>query len=131
MPRLLASAATTASPEPVQSARILLLCIGAAVLYGIVHDQITARVCLEYFTVAHPHLVDTRSTTVLALCWGVAATWWVGVLLGIPLAITCRAGSPPRVSAGELVRPVGILLIGMAGCALACGLGGGALLRVA
>jgi hypothetical protein len=25
-----------------------------AVFYGIVHDQITVRICLEDFTVAHP-----------------------------------------------------------------------------
>lgn len=30
---------------------IVLLCIASAVVYGILHDQITARLCVEYFTI--------------------------------------------------------------------------------
>ena len=37
-----------------QALLIILLCIFAAIVYGIIHDQITARVCIEYFTVGHP-----------------------------------------------------------------------------
>jgi hypothetical protein len=33
-----------------QALGIVCMCVGAAVLYGIIHDQITARVCVEYFT---------------------------------------------------------------------------------
>jgi hypothetical protein len=39
------------------------MCIFAAVLYGVLHDQITARVCLEYFTVFHPPVFATQSPT--------------------------------------------------------------------
>jgi len=42
----------------VRSVGIVLLCVAAAVVYGIVHDQITARVCVEYFT-----------------CWLAASPW--------------------------------------------------------
>ncbi len=75
---------------------IVLLCIAMAILYGIVHDQVTARVCVEYFTIGHPPVFDTDDTTLLALGWGVIATWWVGLGLGIPLAIAARAGSMPK-----------------------------------
>jgi hypothetical protein len=34
--------------------KIILACVAAAIIYGILHDQITARVCVEYFTVFHP-----------------------------------------------------------------------------
>lgn len=34
-----------------QTAGINLLAVIAAILYGIVHDQVTARICLEYFTI--------------------------------------------------------------------------------
>jgi hypothetical protein len=27
--------------------RIVLLCIAAAIVYGVVHDQVTARICIE------------------------------------------------------------------------------------
>ncbi|HEY3899837.1 MAG TPA: hypothetical protein VGM54_14555 [Chthoniobacter sp.] len=106
------------------SLRIILLCIAAAVLYGLLHDQITVRICLEYFTVAHPRIIRSDSPTVIALYWGFAATWWVGVLLGIPLAFASRACARPRLSAAQLARPIAILLVVMAFCALASGITG-------
>jgi hypothetical protein len=112
-----------------QALRIVLLCILAAVTYGIAHDQITARVCVEYFTVGHPRVFGTDDPTLLGLGWGVIATWWVGLLLGIPLAIVARAGTRPRRSAGSLVRPILWLLSAMAVCALAAGVLGWFLAR--
>ena len=61
-----------------QGLAIVGLCVAAAVVYGLVHDQVTVRLSLEYFTVLHPHVVDTDSPTVLALVWGVIASWWMG-----------------------------------------------------
>jgi hypothetical protein len=107
--------------------RIVLLSIVAAVLYGIVHDQVTARVAVEYFTVAHPLIIDSEDPTALGLFWGVVATWWVGAILGVLLAVAARVGARPKRSARELVRPIGILLATMAGAALAAGLLGGIL----
>jgi hypothetical protein len=42
---------------------IVILCIVSAVSYGILHDQITARICVEYFTIGHPPVFDTTSPT--------------------------------------------------------------------
>ena len=97
------------------------MCIGAAVVYGIAHDQVTARVCVEYFTVGHPPVFGTDDPTLLGLGWGVLATWWVGLLLGVPLAVAARAGSRPKRSVGSFARPLAILLAVMAACALAAG----------
>jgi hypothetical protein len=58
----------------VQLLAIILYSVFAAIAYGIAHDQITARVCLEYFTLGHPPVFQTRSPTLLALGWGVIAT---------------------------------------------------------
>ena len=69
----------------------------AAVLYGIVHDQITIRICPEYFTIAHPHISDTKSLTLLAVMWGVIATWWVGLPLGIAIGLAARVGRLPKL----------------------------------
>jgi hypothetical protein len=107
-----------------QGVYIVFLCIGAAILYGVLHDQVTARVCLEYFTVAHPPVFGTDDPTWLGIGWGVFATWWVGLLLGIPLALAARAGSRPRREPASLVRPIAALLLITAGCALASGLAG-------
>ena len=86
--------------------KIVALCVGAAVLYGIAHDQVTARVCVEYLTIGHPRVFATESPTLLALGWGVIATWWVGLLLGFPLSFAALRGSKPRRTARSLVRPV-------------------------
>lgn len=93
-----------------ESLKIIAGCILAAVVYGVVHDQLTARICLEYFTVFHPPVFDTQSPTLLGLGWGVIATWWVGAFLGILLCVAARFGSHPKTTARELVRPVLLLL---------------------
>src|ERR1044071_7564566 len=36
--------------------RIVALALGAAILNGVLHDQVTARICVEYFTIGHPPL---------------------------------------------------------------------------
>ncbi len=103
-----------------ESLRIVALCIGAAVGYGIVHDMVTARISIEYFTIGHPPLFETDDPTPHALAWGVIATWWVGLMLGIPLAIAARRGRRRKVSARQLVRPICVLLLVMALCAALC-----------
>lgn len=107
-----------------QAIAIVLACIAAAVAYGIAHDQVTARVCVEYFTIGHPRIIRSESPALLGLAWGVVATWWVGAMLGIPLAIAARAGSRPKRDVASLVRPVAWLLVAMAACAFAAGLAG-------
>ncbi|TVQ02956.1 MAG: hypothetical protein EA381_02270 [Planctomycetaceae bacterium] len=101
--------------------RIVVLSVAACVLYGVLHDQVTARICVEYFTIGHPPIFPTQDPTWLGIGWGVLATWWVGVLLGAPLATVARIGTAPRRTAGDLVRPVGLLIIVSA--AVACGMG--------
>jgi hypothetical protein len=108
----------------VESLKILFLCIAAAIVYGVMHDQITARVCIEYFTVFHPPVFQTQSPTLLGIGWGIIATWWVGASLGVLLALFARAGSRPKLSAVALFRPIGKLLLVMAACAATSGLTG-------
>jgi hypothetical protein len=93
-----------------QMLAIFGMCILASVLYGIVHDQITVRVCLEYFTIGHPPVFDTQSPTLLALGWGVIASWWGGAILGAMLAFAARLGNRPKYTARMLVKPVVFLL---------------------
>jgi hypothetical protein len=102
---------------------IILLSILAAVIYGLIHDQFTIRLSLEYFTVAHSKILpEDTSPTVLALVWGVIATWWVGLILGIILAIGCCGGDRPLLSARDIapqiLKLLGIMALGasLAGC---------------
>jgi hypothetical protein len=93
-----------------QSVAIIVLAVAAVIFYGIVYDQVTARICIEYFTVGHPRLIESDSPTVLALFWGVVATWWVGLPLGLGLAVAARVGRRPKLKARDLIRPIGKLL---------------------
>jgi hypothetical protein len=111
--------------EPlVRKALVIALCVVAACAYGVAHDQVTARLCVEYFTVAHPPLFHTTSITILALCWGITATVGIGALLGYVLALVSQAGEFPPFSLSRLLRPISVLLAIMAGAAFAAGLSG-------
>jgi hypothetical protein len=107
-----------------ESIKIILLCVVSAVVYGILHDQITARVCVEYFTIGHPPIFHTDSPTLLGLGWGVIATWWVGLFLGILAAVAARVGRLPKAGVSELIRPLAVLLATAAVAALISGLAG-------
>lgn len=106
------------------SLKIILLCMASAILYGICHDQVTARVCVEYFTVGHAPIFPTESPTLLAFGWGTLATWWVGLILGVLVALVSRAGSWPKFDAAHLIRPIACLLIVMAAASLLAGITG-------
>jgi hypothetical protein len=114
----------------VENIRIVGLCVLAAVGYGIAHDQVTARVCVEYFTIGHPLLIPSESPTALAFVWGIVATWWVGLSLGAIVAIAARCGGRPKLGASQLRRPVGRLLAFMGVCALIAGAAGYVLARL-
>ena len=105
-----------------QVIRIILLSVAAAISYGIVHDQITARICVEYFTIGHPRLIASESPTVLGLFWGVIATWWVGLPLGFGMALAARIGRRPKLDVSHLVRPILMLLGSMFMVATVAGL---------
>src|SRR4051812_49332002 len=93
-----------------ETIKILALSILAAVIYGILHDQITARLCVEYFTVGYPPVFDTDDPTLLALGWGVIATWWVGAIMGVFLVLVARLGSRPKMAARDLVVPIILMM---------------------
>jgi hypothetical protein len=101
--------------------KIVLGCIVAGVFYGIIHDQFTARICVQYFTVFHPPVFATQSPTLLAIGWGIRATWWMGASLGILIACSARVGRPAKLTFAQLLPQIGGLLAFMAICAAAVG----------
>jgi len=112
-----------------ESLSILALCVVAAIVYGVLHDLVTAHVCVEYFTIGHPPMFGTESPVLLALGWGVVATWWVGAFLGAVLIVAARFGSRPKRSARSLVWPVAQLMAVVGVFALGAGLLGWVLAR--
>ena len=132
-----AATITTVSQE---FCKIIGMSIAAAVLYGTVQDQITARVCIEYFNSdLHPghknfllHMgyqnLEALSPTQIAFFFGFYATWWVGLGLGVPLAFAARTGrNLPKLPLKDLVKPMAVLLSSVAVGSLLSGVIGYAL----
>lgn len=55
-------------------------------LLGICLDLVTANVAVEYFSVHHPTVIESENPWVLAMIWGVGASWWFGAITGLVLA---------------------------------------------
>ena len=110
------------NPSYMECVRIVVVCILCSTFYGIVHDLVTAHMCVQYFTVAHPWVFPSEEPVVMALIWGVLATWWVGLILGVLLALAARVGSRPGRTARQILPQVGALLKIMGLCALIAGL---------
>jgi len=107
--------------------KIVAFATCAAITYGILHDQITAHWCVEYFTIAHPPIFPTSSPVLLAIGWGIIATWWVGLSLGLVLAFAAQFGRAPTIPLRMLRRPIILLMLVCGGVALAAGLSGAVL----
>jgi hypothetical protein len=93
----------------------------AFITYGILHDQITVRVCIEYFTIGHPPLVPTSNPTLIALAWGFMATWWLGLLMGTFIAMAATLGPWQPLTMRDLMRPGAVLFITAGTIALLAG----------
>ncbi len=104
--------------------KIILLCVLAAITYGIIHDQITAHLCVEYFTLAHPPIFHTESATILGLCWGVFATIGIGAVLGVTLAGVSQSKGAPAYPIPKILRSILILMGVMALSAFTAGMAG-------
>jgi len=94
-----------------ESLKIVGFCVAAAIIYGVLHDLVTANLCVEYFSVFHPPIFHTSSPWLLALGWGVIATWWMGLGLGALIAVFAQAGSLPKMPWRRLVWGVVAVLV--------------------
>ncbi|MCA3003977.1 MAG: hypothetical protein LW650_04005 [Planctomycetaceae bacterium] len=107
--------------------RIVVLCVIGSIVYGVLHNQVTVRISLEYFTVAHERIMINPTPTVLAAAWGVLATWWAGLLVGLPVAVCCRVGRATKLDWMWLAPRLGVALACMGGLAVVAAVGGRAL----
>lgn len=104
--------------------RCTLAVLMLGIAYGVAHDLVTAHVCVEYFTRFHPQIVETENPLLLALVWGVAATWWVAVALGMVVGLAASAGKRPLAPLGHVVRAAALCLAGLWVAAMLAGLAG-------
>jgi len=107
-----------------EAAKIVLMSVLAAMAYRVVQDQVTVRVCVEYFAMGHNPVLSTESTALLAYGRWMIASWWWGLLLGVPLAAAARFGSKPKTKAVTLREPMIHLLVRVACYAVLAGLAG-------
>ncbi len=103
---------------------IIAACVLGSVVYGIAHDLVTTRICVEYFTIGHVKIIDSDDPTQLALAWGVRASWWAGLFLGILLSCAARLGKRPQRSFRSLLKPIFGLMIVMGVFAFGAGVVG-------
>lgn len=107
-----------------EALKIIIAATLAAIVYGELLDQVTAHVCVEYFSVAHPPVFRTTSPFWLAVGWGFRATWWVGLPLGIFAAAAARLGSWQPLTLRDLLRDFVGLMLATAAAAAVIGLVG-------
>lgn len=98
-----------------ESLKIVLGTILLAIVYGIAHDMVTAHVYVPYFTKFHPRIIDSESPVAMALLWGIIATWWMGLLIGVPIAASAQGGRNPKLTAkqtlGKLTKATAVVFV--------------------
>lgn len=93
--------------------KIFCLCVAGACVFGIALDQVTTRICFEYFSEGvHKIMIEGSwleqflrrypgNCTVWAIAWGIYASWWVGAILGVFLGLASTVGPWPCLSFGR------------------------------
>lgn len=104
--------------------KIIISTLIVAISYGIIHDMITAHLCVEYFTIGHPKIIESESPVLLALIWGIIATWWVGLPMGLLIAGFSQLGKKPKLEYREVMKLIIRLILMMFGIALFAGVVG-------
>jgi hypothetical protein len=84
------------------SLKIILTSILLAIIYGIIHDLITTQICIEYFTITHPKIIESQNPVALAFLWGTIATWWVGLIFGLLIIFANKFGKSRSLQLKEL-----------------------------
>ncbi len=103
-------------PNPRVNAALL----GAAVMsvFGVLMDQVSARLCPEYFTVLHSPIPGLTDPTLVGVVWGVLGAAGGGVALGYAAGLAATVGRRPPLSTRELVRPM-VVTVGAVAAAVA------------
>ena len=104
--------------------RARLMLLGAAVLsgYGMLQDQVSARLCPEYFTVLHNPIPGVSDPTLLGLLWGFLAGAPGGLLLGYSAGLAATLGPHPAWGVRRLVGPMLVLAAAVGFVTAVCGL---------
>ena len=99
------------------STRVHAALLGAAAMsaFGVSMDQVSARLCPEYFTVLHNPIPGLTDPTLVGLVWGVLGAAGGGIALGYAAGLAATVGPRPALTARELIRPTLLTAGGVAG----------------
>ncbi len=97
-------------------ARLTLVTLGTTFftcLYGVAHDLVTAHTCIEYFSVAHPMVIESLHDDPWAcgIIWGILATWWLGLLVGLAAAVILAIRRQAEFSVVDFFKSLVRLLV--------------------
>lgn len=95
--------------------RAMLLGVGLLVGYAVVQDQVSARLCPEYFTHFHNPIPGLTDPTLLGIAWGFLGSWWGGALFGYSVCVAATVGRRPKLTVRELLLPMGLVVLATAG----------------
>lgn len=102
--------------------RTVFLCCVMTVVYAVLQDQFSARICPEYFTIGHPRIPNLTNPTLVGLAWGFLGGFPGGIVLGIPVALAANLGPWPRSEIRDLIKPLSAVLLFAAVSTLLTGL---------
>jgi hypothetical protein len=105
-----------------KSISLIFASIFFAIAYGMIHDLITANICVAYFTIGHPKIIESESPIVLAFLWGTIATWWVGLIMGVILSLFNSIGKQVKLELKSIIKMILKLLLYMLVLALIAGI---------
>jgi hypothetical protein len=94
--------------------RAMLLGIGLLSGYAVLQDQVSARLCPEYFTHFHNPIPGLTDPTLTGVAWGFLGAWWGGALFGYFAGIAATAGKRPPLTVRQLVVPMLVTVLGIA-----------------
>jgi len=97
--------------RPSTRARATILGVAMLTGYGMLMDQVSVRLCPEYFTVLHNPIPGLTDPTLLGLAWGFLGAAGGGVAMGYVAGLTATDGRKPPLATRELIRPM-LLLVG-------------------
>ena len=103
--------------------RVHAALFGAALMsgFGVLMDQVSARLCPEYFTVLHNPIPGLTEPTLVGLLWGVLGAAGGSVALGYGAGLAATVGSKPSLATRELVIPSLVTVGGVAVAVVAAG----------
>ncbi len=95
--------------------RAMLIGIGLLSGYAAIQDQVSARLCPEYFTHFHNPIPGLTDPTLLGIVWGFLGAWWGGALFGYFVGIAGTIGKAPPLTLRQMVKPMLVTVLAVAG----------------